>query len=1078
MGRREYVSEDVADESDYDREQVTQHVYDFLGRQIAVKKGVSDNTHAWAAGAGGNKPTMNTVMESFYDDPDSDSTPEQGAGDGNLEWTKSWYGTGGSDFNNTEYRYDWRNRRCLTIPPAGPYTLVKYDHLNRVTATGSYSATTNLDPGDDPATTENGNRLDLAKTYYDEWGRVYKTEVYDDPGDATPADALISNRYYDRRGLVWASDPPNSGIAFTQYDGARRRTVVMQGTQFDSAKYTSDAPDYPDDDEGIVQKTEFTLDSDGHATQIVSKELNHDDTNGMSSSGFIRTYTYNYYDGAHRLTDTANFGTNNSDGWKDNSSAPTYDQDGGTAGDQPPARSDTILVTSYTYNTDGRQEKVTDPKAVETLSVFDDLGRVKSKEEANGTGDERITDYAYNGQGSLVTITANMTVDQVTGYVYADANDSRRVTTIKYPDPSTGAASSSSDDQVTMTYNLDGTMATRTDQNGTVLTWSYDSLRRKTEEEVTTLGSYTGGPAAVDGAVRAVTWQYDSEGRVEFCTTHSDTTPDTTSAYADAVNQIKYTYNAADRLTKEEQESGGKVVDGSKEIEYGYGTDYSTGNYNRLNYVEYGDDRKVWNGYTHSGGANTLQDTTNDTFCRVGQICRDNSGAKGDILAEYDLNGLGRFVRRNHEEDSGKYGNDTRADLWHGTTGDYDGLDRFGRIVDMKFTNFVSSPTDFERRKYGYDRASNRTYIEHTNYKADSQSFSYDNLHRLTEAKTGILDSGNAVTASDVKETFGMDLLGNFTSGAGGIKLNSASSTMTHAVNATNEITTLDRPNPAGAASVINDAFASTLASFWTASKGSWSTTGGEVNVDSLTGSDGVLIASPSLDIHNYTVKVKFPSSSSTKKAGLVLCHDGTNSYLAVVLNPGHDAGPGAGRVAARPLGLRPTRRVQGNRNTGKIALYQVSSGSWGAALADANVTVNDNTSYTLNVVRKQSHIEASVAGQASAVITYDSATEFGTGQSGMYADVVNAKFDDFKAFVACVRDAVVSRSNGLADADLSGSALWVRSTRGGGAVLENFRDDDYVVEVDTDKGAGSYVYSGHATSWQHGYVCPAMQAM
>jgi hypothetical protein len=42
-----------------------------------------------------------------------------------------------------------------------------------------------------------------------------------------------------------------------------------------------------------------------------------------------------------------------------------------------------------------------------------------------------------------------------------------------------------------------------------------------------------------------------------------------------------------------------------------------------------------------------------------------------------------------------------------------------------------------------------------------------------------------------------------------------------------------------------------------------------------------VLLASPRLDIHNYSLKVKVPTSSSSSKAGLVFCHDGSNSYDA-----------------------------------------------------------------------------------------------------------------------------------------------------------------------------------------------------
>ena len=50
-------------------------------------------------------------------------------------------------------------------------------------------------------------------------------------------------------------------------------------------------------------------------------------------------------------------------------------------------------------------------------------------------------------------------------------------------------------------------------------------------------------------------------------------------------------------------------------------------------------------------------------------------------------------------------------------------------------------------------------------YKAASHSATYDNLDRLTDFKTGILDSSNLVQLSDVAEGLNMDILGNFTPG-------------------------------------------------------------------------------------------------------------------------------------------------------------------------------------------------------------------------------------------------------------------------------------------------------------------------
>ena len=50
-------------------------------------------------------------------------------------------------------------------------------------------------------------------------------------------------------------------------------------------------------------------------------------------------------------------------------------------------------------------------------------------------------------------------------------------------------------------------------------------------------------------------------------------------------------------------------------------------------------------------------------------------------------------------------------------------------------------------------------------------------------------------------------------------------------------------------------------------------------------------------------------------------------------------------------------------------------------------------------MARKQSEIEAVIVGQSATTIYYDSATELGTGKSGLYASHSNIKFDNFKAY-------------------------------------------------------------------------------
>jgi len=1041
MGHTEYIIQDVADESSYDREQVTKSSYDFAGRLTRREEGVSDNNHDIAA----SKPTLNTLVEFFYDDPDDDSTPEQGEGNGTLSWIRSYYGTSAGEYNDTRYYYDWRNRRCVTKGALAPHTLVKYDNLDRITARGDYSSASSLDSGDDPATEDNTNRLTLSKAYYDEAGRVYKAEIYDDPSDSTPADELVTNNYYDRRSLLWAVDAQSTGITFYQYDGARRKTSTIKGTDFDTNKYTSYAPDYPDDDEKIVKIENLTLNDLGGVTQRIVKELNHNDTNGMDTDGsdYIPTFTYNWYDDSHRLTDTAYYGCGNTGNiWEKPNASPAY-------GSSAPSRSNSVLVTSYSYNKDGRFEKVTNPKAIETLYTYDALGRKIAVTEDYGTGSElnRKTEKGYNGFDEIVQLihdpdadntfsNGSWTIvgtdsDQETKYYYENSQNASWVSKVEYPVVETPA-----DDDIVYAYHVDGTVNTKTDHNGSVITYGYDALRRKTQEAVTTVGSYTGGAGSVDSAIRAITWTWDSLGQVEYVTSHTDTSPDT-STWADAANQIKYTHSVSGRLTKEEQEVDGKVDGSTLALEYSYGTDYSTGNYARLNYVEYPNDRKIWYGYTHSESASTFQDDINSAFSRPGQIARDDSGSIGDILAEYDFNGLGRVVRRVHDENTGgtdtAYGNDTKMDLWHDTSGEYAGLDRMGRIKDMKHVEFSGTATDFARRKYTYDRNSNRESIEDTIYKADSQELAYDDLNRLTKATRGILDSNNEVygVMDDVFEDYNMDLLSNFTATAGGIKFNGTSSNVTHSVNLDNEITSIDRPNCSGIPKALNDAFSS-LESHWVEAEGDWSASNElEVDVVPVSG-ESVLLADADFDIAAYEVDIRFPTSSSTAKAGLLLTYEEDDHGLVVVMD----------------------------RENDRIALRQMSGGSWGSVLASDSITISETTWYTLHVTRKQRTVKAWIGDGDDTSFSYTADDDFGTGQSGLYATLADIKFDDFILYDMSADGPKFPRLSGSANAsieDVSGDKVLqvLDSTHADEVVVENFSDDDYMVQVDMAMNSG-----------------------
>jgi YD repeat-containing protein len=183
-----------------------------------------------------------------------------------------------------------------------------------------------------------------------------------------------------------------------------------------------------------------------------------------------------------------------------------------------PAASDTVLVSSDTYNAARWLGSSTDPRALVEQYSYDNLGRTTQSiaDYTNGTPTNNsnvTTQYGYDGNGNLVTYTAVEPggSSQQTKYVYGvtttsgsavNSNDIRGA--VQWPDPSCGEPSSSRQD----TYTADalGEPLTYTDRNGNVHTYGRDVLGRLTSDAVTTLGS------GVDGAVRRLATAYDTQG--------------------------------------------------------------------------------------------------------------------------------------------------------------------------------------------------------------------------------------------------------------------------------------------------------------------------------------------------------------------------------------------------------------------------------------------------------------------------------------------------------------------------------------------------------------------------------------
>ena len=176
-------------------------------------------------------------------------------------------------------------------------------------------------------------------------------------------------------------------------------------------------------------------------------------------------------------------------------------------------------LSLYGYDAAGRLRDLTDPMGRVQRSLYDALGR-RTTSIANYTGGAAgsVTDVttrtSYDGNGNVRRIEALQpagTPSQVHEYLYeartatgSAINSNDWLTGLRYPDPSTGAASASQEDRYTL--NALGDRLSASDRNGTVHSYGYDVLGRRISDAVTTLGT------GVDGAVRRIEVAYDGAG--------------------------------------------------------------------------------------------------------------------------------------------------------------------------------------------------------------------------------------------------------------------------------------------------------------------------------------------------------------------------------------------------------------------------------------------------------------------------------------------------------------------------------------------------------------------------------------
>jgi RHS repeat-associated protein len=513
--------------------------------------------------------------------------------------------------------------------------------------------------------------------------------------------------------------------------------------------------------DSIFEQTEQTYDAASNAIQTTSRARYHSAT-GTGSLGSPTstqpkarvTYVAAYPDALGRMVAVADYGTN-----------------GGTALSRSatiPARSDTCLVTTTTFDAAGNQQTATDPAGLVTQLTFDALGREtervqnpvtsssssssSSSSNTCGPGDDQNvtvqTAYTADGQVSTITAVNANTGNQTTQYVYGTTlTDSAIASSLLkaaevYPD------SVDSDDRIKFTYNRQGEVVTKTDQNGTVHSFDFDKLGRRTQNRVTTLGT------GVDGAVKRIATTFEVRGMVQNITSYDNATVGSGSI----VNDVQRTYNSFGQATADYQSHSGAVnVATTPKVQYAYLS--GSANSIRPTSMTYPNGRVLTYSYGTAGGAN-------DALSRIAALV-DNDGTTQ--LAAYQYLGLGTVVEVDYTQPDIKY---TLIDLSSTNdpdTGDiYSGLDRFGRVKDCRWYNYGTS-ADAARIKHGYDRAGNRLYREDpvatSNSKAFDELYAYDAIYRLRDMQRGTLNgSKTAITAGTrtFEQCWTLDPTGNW----------------------------------------------------------------------------------------------------------------------------------------------------------------------------------------------------------------------------------------------------------------------------------------------------------------------------
>ena len=438
-----------------------------------------------------------------------------------------------------------------------------------------------------------------------------------------------------------------------------------------------------------------------------------------------RSYQATWFDGIGRQVATADYGTN-----------------GGMELVRPPiapARSDIVLVATTHYRDEGEANATKDANGIETRWQNDDAGRrIRLIENfcigvAAGSPDaNRTTEYAYAPDGGLcrLTLINAVTGDQVTrwefGTTLADSKIARSDLLRTKLFPSSNGTCACGDligmQRIQYSYNRQGQVIEMTDPNSTVHAYDFDGLGRTTQDRVTALGT------GIDASVRRIQTTYDLKRQLRSKVTSYD---DPVVGVGAVLNEVAFDYDSLAQLAADRQAHAGPVDLDTPSVLYHNDIGYH--NSARRQYMVYPDGVRVLN-YDYGP-----DEEAGDRLSRVQAL---SIAGETDPVCRYTYMGSARCVDIAYPQPGVELSYRKTTDAPVGDAGDpYNGYDRFGRTVDMRWLYGGNDGTVLDRIQYGYDRASNRTWRK--NLAASSgqdQAWTYDGLYQVKSGALGTLN--------------------------------------------------------------------------------------------------------------------------------------------------------------------------------------------------------------------------------------------------------------------------------------------------------------------------------------------------